>query len=147
MKLTPCMDELRQSWLPNITNGGLDRIIELLDKGSPLLISGAFTRSVPMGCLATHIGWHHPATKKFTTESGINWLMKVAGLNPATSKVIRTWDSQSPADWDLRNCLLEVFNEERTKRRAQLESVARKLEQILTNDSDLEPTAAGAPPL
>ena len=57
-----CTRELKTSWLPNITDVGLDRLIDLLEKGSPLLIHGSFTRSVPMGCLATHIAWHHPRT-------------------------------------------------------------------------------------
>src|SRR6516162_8334269 len=32
--------ELRRAWLPNITDEGLDHLIELLEKGSPLLIHG-----------------------------------------------------------------------------------------------------------
>src|SRR5271166_4853340 len=107
------LQELRDDWFPHITDDGLGRLIELLEKGSPLLIHGAFTRAVPMGCLATHIAWHHPATCQWTMEAGIMWLSRVAGLNPATSQVIRAWDSTSPLDWQFRQELLTAFREER----------------------------------
>jgi hypothetical protein len=113
---TPCLQELRDKWLPNVTDAGLDRVIELLEKSSPLLIHGAFTRAVPMGCLATQIAWHHPATNRWTTEAGIMWLSRVAGLNPATSQVIRAWDANGHRDWDLRSELLNAFIEERERR-------------------------------
>lgn len=116
MTLSPCLRELRDEWLPHITSRGLDRVIELLEKASPLLIHGAFTRALPMGCLATHIAWHHPATEHFNVEAGIMWLSRIAHLNPATSQVIRSWDSRGPQDWELRNGLLEVFKEERERR-------------------------------
>ena len=35
-----CIQGLRSSWLPNITDAGLDRVVDLLEKGSPLLIHG-----------------------------------------------------------------------------------------------------------
>src|ERR671935_1723684 len=75
-----CVRELRSSWLPNITEAGLDRLLELLEKGSPFLIHGCFTRAVPMGCLATHIAWNHPRTAHLTLDAGISWLHRVAGL-------------------------------------------------------------------
>src|SRR5262249_47327454 len=84
--------EVQRYWLPNITDAGLDHLIELLEKGSPLLIHGSFTRAVPMGCLATHVAWNHPRTAHLTMDAGICWLNHVAGLNPATSHVIRAWD-------------------------------------------------------
>src|SRR3954465_15446456 len=87
--LTPeCLGELRSAWLPNITDAGLDRLIDLLEKGSPLLIHGCFTRAVPMGCLATQVAWNHPQTAHLTLDAGITWLHRVAGLNPATSQVL-----------------------------------------------------------
>src|SRR5262249_49131428 len=52
--------ELRMVWLPNVSDAGLDRIIELLEKGSPLLVKGRFTGVMPTGCLATHVAWNHP---------------------------------------------------------------------------------------
>jgi hypothetical protein len=112
------LQELRLEWFPHVTDTGLNRLIELLEKGSPLLIHGAFTRAVPMGCLATHIAWHHPATCQWTMEAGIMWLSRVAGLNPATSQVIRAWDSTSPLDWQFRQELLIAFREERERRQA-----------------------------
>ena len=60
-----CLGELRSAWLPHITEAGLDRLVDLLEKSSPLLIHGCFTRAMPMGCLATHIAWHHPRTVPF----------------------------------------------------------------------------------
>src|SRR5262249_7421184 len=87
-----CLDELRSAWLPNITDTGLNRLMELLEQGSPLLISGCFTRAIPMGCLASHAAWHHPITEHLCIDAGITWLHGVAGLNPATSRVLREWD-------------------------------------------------------
>ena len=55
MLSSECLGELRAAWLPNITNAGLNRLVELLEKGSPLLIHGCFTRALPMGCLATEV--------------------------------------------------------------------------------------------
>jgi hypothetical protein len=111
-----CIRELEQSWLPNITDDGLSRIIELLRKDSPLLIHGCFTKAVPMGCLATHIAWNHPAASDWNIDAGIRWLFNVAHLNPATSLVIREWDKRGSKDWDLRMDLLEIFDRE-TRRR------------------------------
>ena len=108
-----CLHELRSSWLPNITDPGLDRLIEMLEKGSPLLIHGCFTRSVPMGCLASHAAWHHPATEQLTLDAGITWLHRVAGLNPATSHVIREWDRRGASDWEVRSDLLTLMKEHR----------------------------------
>lgn len=108
-----CVRELHTSWLPNITDVGLDRLIDLLEKGSPLLIHGSFTRVVPMGCLATHAAWHHPCTAHLTLEAGISWLHHVAGLNPATSHVIREWDRCGANDWEVRADLLTVFKDDR----------------------------------
>jgi hypothetical protein len=113
MLSSECINELRSAWLPNITDGGLDHLIDLLEKGSPLLVHGCFTRSVPMGCLASHIAWHHPATDQLTLDAGINWLHRVAGLNPATSLVIREWDRRGAADWEVRSDLLTLFKEHR----------------------------------
>jgi hypothetical protein len=111
-----CERELRSSWLPNLTDAGLDRLIELLEQGSPLLIHGCFTRSLPMGCLATHAAWHHPRTEHLTLDAGITWLHHVAGLNPATSHVIHAWDQRGMNNWDVRSDLLAVFKEERQAR-------------------------------
>ena len=110
--------EFRADWLPQVSDTGLDRLIELLGKSSPLLISGAFTRAVPMGCLASHIAWNHPETCRLQHEAGVVWLSKIAGLNPATSAVILAWDQSGNGDFELRQGLLAACCEER-ERRAQ----------------------------
>ncbi|MCS6853124.1 MAG: hypothetical protein NZ700_18365 [Gemmataceae bacterium] len=114
-----CLDELRNLWLPHITDAGLDRLIELLEKDSPLLIHGCFTRALPMGCLASHAAWNHPLTQHLSVDAGITWLNRVAGLNPATSRVIREWDSPSTHRWEVRAELLRHFKEERRRRQAR----------------------------
>jgi hypothetical protein len=115
--LTPeCLHELRTTWLPNMTDAGLSRLIELLERASPLLIHGCFAKSVPMGCLATHLAWNHPRTAHLTTDAGITWLHHVAGLNPATSHVIHEWDRCGTRDLPLRNDLLAIFREEQIAR-------------------------------
>jgi hypothetical protein len=111
-----CLRELKSSWMPNITDAGLDRLIDLLEKGSPMLIHGSFTRAVPMGCLATQIAWHHPRTQNMTLDAGICWLNHVAGLNPATSLVIREWDRCADCDFEMRAELAKIFRQERTSR-------------------------------
>ena len=108
--------EFRAAWLPNVTDDGLNRIIELLEKASPLLIHGTFTRALPMGCLASHIAWNHPRTCRFDHEAGVVWLSKVAGLNPATSAVILAWDRHGTGDFVLRTSLLEACRDEQTIR-------------------------------
>ena len=114
-----CLQELQTSWLPNMTDKGLDRLIDLLEKGSPLLIHGSFTRAVPMGCLATQIAWNHPRTAHLTLDAGICWLNRVACLNPATSAVIREWDRCGASDYEIRSGLITVFKEERVQRRSK----------------------------
>ena len=108
--------ELQSTWLPNVTDAGLARLIDLLEKDSPLLIHGAFTGPVPMGCLATHIAWNHPGTAHLTVDAGIRWMNGIAGLNPATSHVIREWDGSGPHGWEVRGELLAVFRAEQAAR-------------------------------
>ncbi len=115
-----CLGELRSAWLPNITDGGLERLLDLLQKSSPLLISGCFTRAVPMGCLASHIAWHHPRTAQLTIDAGITWLHGVAGLNPATSYVLREWDLRGAADVALRGELIAELKAELHARRERV---------------------------
>lgn len=116
MMFAPCLKELRDGWFPHTTDAGLGRLIDLLESGSPLLIHGAFTKALPMGCLATHIAWNHPETAEYSLDAGIAWLTRVAGLNPATSQVIRAWDCGGQTDWDLRQSLLAACKEERARR-------------------------------
>jgi hypothetical protein len=119
MLTAECQLELQTAWLPNLTNRGLDRLIELLEQGSPLLIHGCFSRAMPMGCLATHAAWHHPETAHLNIEAGIRWLTAIAGLNPATSHVLREWDRGGCWNWQLRADLLDAFLFERRRRRAE----------------------------
>ncbi len=111
-----CLFELKSEWLPNVTDCGLDSIIDLLETNSPLLIHGSFTRAIPMGCLASHIAWHHPKTEQMTLDAGICWLNRVAKLNPATSRVIREWDDCASYDYEVRQELLQIFRAERASR-------------------------------
>ena len=119
MLSSECLEELRSAWLPHITDAGLDRLVDLLEKSSPLLIHGCFTRAVPMGCLATHIAWQHPRTQHLTLDAGITWLHRVAGLNPATSHVLREWDRRGVHDLELRPDLLAIFRKEQHLRRSR----------------------------
>ncbi|HTK74219.1 MAG TPA: hypothetical protein VL371_03115 [Gemmataceae bacterium] len=112
--------ELRTSWLPNVSDAGLERVIDLLEKGSPLLVSGRFTGAAAMGCLATHIGWHDTAVGHRSDDAGILWLTRVARLNPATSHVIREWDRHGPQEWTFRADVLALLREEQTRRSARL---------------------------
>lgn len=109
--------EFRSQWLPHVTDDGLARLVSLLDSASPLLIHGAFTRAVPMGCLASHIAWNHPTARHLNEEAGVCWLTRVANLNPATSTVIQAWDQSGVHDWDLRSGLLAACRDEQTARR------------------------------
>ncbi len=110
------LHEFRTAWLPNVTDDGLARLAELLDKGSPLLIHGAFTRAVPMGCLASHVAWNHPRTCRFQHEAGVQWLTRIAGLNPATSAVVQEWDKGGVHDLALRAGLLAACRAELDRR-------------------------------
>ncbi|HEX4608140.1 MAG TPA: hypothetical protein VH092_08035 [Urbifossiella sp.] len=119
MPPTDAVAEFRRSWLPYTTATGLDRLVDLLEKASPLLIHGAFTRAVPMGCLATQIAWNHPETAHFEHEAGVMWLCRVARLNPATSSLILAWDRGGVGDYELRQGLLAACREERDRRAAE----------------------------
>src|SRR5262245_28302728 len=116
MPPTNVMAEFRCRWLPCVTDAGLARLSELLEGASPFLIHGAFARCLPMGCLATQIAWHHPRTEHLQIEAGIEWLTRVARLNPATSRVILAWDRRGVRDGDLREALLAECRDERTRR-------------------------------
>ena len=108
--------EFRTRWLPHVTDAGLARIARLLETASPLLVRGTFTRAAPMGCLASHIAWNHPATEQLDDEAGIRWLAKVARLNPATSAVIVAWDRDGIHDRDLCAGLLTECRGEQRRR-------------------------------
>jgi hypothetical protein len=122
MLSSECRQEWREAWVPHFTDAGLHRLIDLLESGSPLLIAGCFTRALPMGCLATHAAWHHPRTAHLCVDAGITWLHQVARLNPAVSLVLREWDLHGPANWSLRQALLEELYTERDRRLSPVES-------------------------
>jgi hypothetical protein len=118
MLTAECLGELRNAWLPNMTDAGLERLVSLLETGSPFLIHGCFTKAVPMGCLATHLAWHHPRTAHLTLDAGITWLHHIAHLNPATSLVLREWDCRGANDLGLRMDLLAELRQEQNQRSA-----------------------------
>ena len=130
MLTTQALRELHSAWFPHITDAGLGRLISLLEQGSPLLIHGCFTRAMPMGCLATHAAWHHPQTAHLSQEAGISWLTHVAGLNPATSFVIREWDERGPKDWHLRAELLTEFRAEAARREQPIDQPTVLVEAV-----------------
>ena len=69
-----------------------------------------------MGCLATQLGWHHPATRHLAEDAGVRWLTRVARLNPATSAVVLDWDRGGVRDWGLRTGLLAACRAEQDRR-------------------------------
>jgi hypothetical protein len=126
-----CLIELETSWLPNMTDTGLQRVIDLLEKGSPLLIHGSFTRAVPMGCLATQVAWNHPQTAHLTLDAGICWLNRVAGLNPATSLIVREWDRCGASNYAIRADLLVAFKEERQRRQQRTVPASNRIKELV----------------
>ena len=131
MTLPNPMSEFRSRWLPNMTDAGLNRLAELLSAASPFLIHGAFTRAMPMGCLASHVAWNHPVTAHLNEEAGVCWLIKVAGLNPATSSVILSWDHNGIHDRELRAELLAACRDEQKRRVQRTDEAVDSLELIL----------------
>jgi hypothetical protein len=132
--------EFRAAWLPHVTDDGLSRLIELLEKSSPLLVHGAFTRALPMGCLASHIAWNHPRTARFDHEAGVMWLARVAGLNPATSSVILAWDRHGAGDFTLRTTFLEACRDEAAARAEAKRQIPKETTGVA------EPVAVSAGP-
>ena len=68
-----------------------------------------------------------------TLEAGITWLHNIAGLNPATSHVIREWDRRGASDFTMftmRADLLEVFRAEREARRNDPPTINRVRELV-----------------
>jgi len=106
------IEELRRSWLPNMTDGGLTRVIELLEKGSPILIQGDWCHGPVMGCLASHAAWHHPMTMRLGADAGGVWLAFIVGIDPRESQVLQSWDCSAPHDWQTRAELCAIFRDE-----------------------------------
>jgi hypothetical protein len=116
------ISEFAHDWLPHATDSGIRRILDLLEQGNPMLIHGAFAKSCALGCLATHIAWHHPLTAHWNEEAGIQWLTRVAKLNPATSNVILAWDRNGLFDWELRQKLIAACKAELEMREFDVEA-------------------------
>lgn len=123
---SPVISEFVNRWLPHATESGLNRLLQLLEQGNPMLIHGAFSKSCALGCLATHMAWHHPETCHLNEEAGIRWLTNVAKLNPATSAVIVAWDRNGMADWELRGQLIRAICEALETRDADCEYEAEE---------------------
>jgi len=121
------MHEFQTVWLPNIADAGLRRLSDLLQSSSPLLIHGAFTRAIPMGCLASHVAWNHPDTEHLNEEAGACWLTKIAGLNPATSAVILAWDRGGLHDRQLRGEIHAACRAELDRRAEWIEEHVEEL--------------------
>jgi len=110
------LNEFRTAWMPNASTSGLKRLVELLSTSSPYLVHGTFSKACGIGCLATHIAWHHPETMNLSDEAGVVWLTKVARLNPATSWVIVAWDRTQPWERDLRVAIRQLCEAELERR-------------------------------
>lgn len=132
MATLPTLQEFRTRWLPHATDRGLERIVELLEAASPLLIHGAFTRCASQGCLATHLAWHHPTTEHLQTDAGVAWLTRVAKMNPATSAVLLEWDRCGVHNWALRDELISECRDELRRRAASEPSDAVETDLCLT---------------
>ncbi len=151
MVSTNYVEEFEQCWLPQITNAGLNRLIELLEKGSPFLTHGSFHSGPLRGCLATHIAWNHPQTCYLDEDAGVFWLTKIAHLNPATSKVILSWDELGQANWYMRMELVRLLRMEKEHREnfkeTAIENASTAPSGNLQNSIELESTRSQKNPL
>ena len=120
------LHEFQSVWCPHMTDAGLNRITDLLDQASPMLVHGSFTATLPRGCLASHIAWNHPKTTHLYQDAGVVWLTRVAKLNPATSRVVMAWDRHGVYDWLLRSLLLGACRLEWSRRRRYRRAARRK---------------------
>jgi hypothetical protein len=105
--------ELQTAWLPHITDAGLVQLARLLETASPYLIRRALTSDIvdhamefdiadaAVGCIATHAGWHHPATLRMHGNAGHSWLTTIAGIEPEQSAVLKEWDGDARVEAEL----------------------------------------------
>ena len=114
-----CLGEFRGSWLPHITDAGLDRLIDLLEHGSPLLIHGCFTKAVPMGCLASHVALEPPEHLPF--DPGRRYYLATQSRIAQSSDValLREWDQRGICDLEMRSDLIDILSKERSTRQTQ----------------------------
>jgi hypothetical protein len=127
MSTRSAIQEFSLAWLPQMTNKGITRLLELLESASPYLIHGRFGQSSLQGCLATHIAWNHPKTAFLRDEAGICWLTKIARLNPATSHLVVAWDEAGLANLELRFGLIEACYREQEDREYQFQDEFQEL--------------------
>ena len=114
------IQEFRDRWLPNATDEGLNELLELLDNESPMLMRRHWTTKTndvsdfAIGCLATHVAWHHPKTEHLHAAAGFEWLRQVVGLDTRAepSYVINAWDRGEP----MAPVLVELIKEELQRR-------------------------------
>jgi hypothetical protein len=112
--------ELTEHWLPNLTDRGLARLADLLDRGDPMLIRRNWATARAMGCLATHAGWNHEETEHLGDSAGPVWLSRVAGVPVCRSHVVREWDAAGSDPyrlWELRAELVALLRGEQQARR------------------------------
>jgi len=124
------ISEFAHDWLPHATDAGIHRVLQMLEQGSPMLIHGAFSKTCPLGCIATHFAWHHPLTSHWNEEAGIQWLTRVARLNPATSHVILAWDRNGMSDWELRQQLIGACRAELEMRDIDSNNCEEEIEEL-----------------
>ena len=109
--------EFEQSWLPNLSDSGLKRLIVLLAEDSRLLINGSWLEDGARGCLATHAGWHHSRSGQYEEGGGEFWLGAVAGIQSAESLVIAEWDAATGEKArGMRASVLDMLVGERERR-------------------------------
>jgi hypothetical protein len=99
MSTRTAIQEFQLAWLPKVTDQGLNRLIHLLETASPYLIHGSF-------CKTAHL----------SDEAGIQWLTRIARMNPATSHLIVAWDEAGLTNHELRFGLLDSCYSERILR-------------------------------
>jgi hypothetical protein len=125
--------ELKTAWLPNITDIGLEYLARLLETGSPYLIRRAWASDfadhspefdiadAAIGCIATHAGWHHPATLRMHGNAGHTWLTTIAGVESEYSAVLQEWDGDAPVEAELAY----ILRQEQRRRGATTGNIGR----------------------
>jgi hypothetical protein len=147
--------ELKVAWLPNITDIGLEYLARLLETGSPYLIRRAWASDfadhssefniaeAAIGCIATHAGWHHPATLRMHGNAGHTWLTTIAGVESEHSAVLQEWDGDAPVEAELAY----ILRQEQCRRRATTGNGGRPATRACTMTASESPTGKDLIPL
>jgi len=94
------------------------------------LIHGSFSRAMPIGCLATHIAWHHPATEQTTLSRRAMAQPRGRAQSGQLTGHSRMGSGQE-CNWEVRQDLLGVFKEHREVRRQnKSEPRSRVLQEV-----------------